>query len=388
MTPTPDSEVDSVSEKSGKQLNQAPSAASQMNMRGVFLHVLADALGSVIVCASACVIMFTNFEYKDYVDPTLSVLMVTLIMYSTWGLLVESAMILLQTVPTHIQIDSLQRKLLQEVIELLLNVCLLFDCSGFSGSFMSLATFIVFKVSIEMSRINVIFQELQTRDFNFFLCWMYYHIWSLSLWRSSSLVNLIRHERPKDTCPSKWPLSSHRKSRGRGLSDDVLFFLTTFPLCHSLSLMTQIDGVLAVHEFHVWQLAGDRIIASAHIRCHNLHDYMQIAEKVKEFFHNEGIHSTTIQPEFIDLENENEVSFCLMVIVVSLLPELMRLLSSAMERNHYDDTASCLLYPWLLTCDWILIVLYLSLTFLSCTETPDLSIANSNILQLISAVQG
>jgi hypothetical protein len=70
------------------------------------------------------------------------------------------------------------------------------------------------------------------------------------------------------------------------------------------------------------------------------------------------------------------------------LPELMRLLSSAMERNHYDDTASCLLYPWLLTCDWILIVLYLSLTFLSCTETPDLSIANSNILQLISAVQG
>lgn len=64
----------------------------------------------------------------------------------------------------------------------------------------------------------------------------------------------------------------------------------------------QIDGVLAVHEFHVWQLAGDRIIASAHIRCHNLQEYMAIAEKVKEFFHNEGIHSTTIQPEFTDLE--------------------------------------------------------------------------------------
>ena len=76
----------------------------------------------------------------------------------------------------------------------------------------------------------------------------------------------------------------------------------------------QIDGVLAVHEFHVWQLAGDRIIASAHIRCHNLHDYMQIAEKVKEFFHNEGIHSTTIQPEFVDLE-ENEVSYyCVLLL--------------------------------------------------------------------------
>lgn len=60
--------------------------------------------------------------------------------------------------------------------------------------------------------------------------------------------------------------------------------------------------MLAVHEFHVWQLAGDRIIASAHIRCRNLSEYMRIAEKVKEFFHNEGIHSTTIQPEFLEIE--------------------------------------------------------------------------------------
>lgn len=67
-------------------------------------------------------------------------------------------------------------------------------------------------------------------------------------------------------------------------------------------LLERVDGVLAVHEFHVWQLAGDRIIASAHIRCRNLSEYMRIAEKVKEFFHNEGIHSTTIQPEFLEIE--------------------------------------------------------------------------------------
>lgn len=81
-------------------------------------------------------------------------------------------------------------------------------------------------------------------------------------------------------------------------SDSVIFHFTHL----SLPLL-QINGVLAVHEFHVWQLAGDRIIASAHIRCRNLTDYMQIAEKVKEFFHNEGIHSTTIQPEFVDIES-------------------------------------------------------------------------------------
>lgn len=42
--------------------------------------------------------------------------MVILILYSTYPLLKESAMILLQTVPTHIKVDSLQNKLLQEVL--------------------------------------------------------------------------------------------------------------------------------------------------------------------------------------------------------------------------------------------------------------------------------
>lgn len=38
--------------------------ASQMNMRGVFLHVLSDALGSVIVIISAAIITWTDWEYK------------------------------------------------------------------------------------------------------------------------------------------------------------------------------------------------------------------------------------------------------------------------------------------------------------------------------------
>ena len=40
--------------------------------------------------------------------------------------------------------------------------------------------------------------------------------------------------------------------------------------------MEKVDGILAVHEFHVWQLTGDRIIASAHIRCLNLEQYMEV----------------------------------------------------------------------------------------------------------------
>lgn len=48
-----------------------------------------------------------------------------------------------------------------------------------------------------------------------------------------------------------------------------------------------------------------QMIALYYFRCRNLSEYMKIAEKVKEFFHNEGIHSTTIQPEFVEV---NEVS--------------------------------------------------------------------------------
>jgi len=63
----------------------------------------------------------------------------------------------------------------------------------------------------------------------------------------------------------------------------------------------QLNGVLAVHELHVWQLTGNRVIASGHICCHNLQEYMALATKIKQLFHDHGIHSTTIQPEFTDV---------------------------------------------------------------------------------------
>ena len=56
-----------------------------------------------------------------------------------------------------------------------------------------------------------------------------------------------------------------------------------------------------MHEFHVWQLAGNRIIASAHVQCHSLQEYSKMAADIKAYFHDKGIHSTTIQPEFIDV---------------------------------------------------------------------------------------
>lgn len=79
-------------------------SSTQMNMRGAFLHVLSDALGSIIVVISALVVWLTEWKYRFYLDPALSIFLVILILNSVWPLLRESALILLQTVPTHIQV--------------------------------------------------------------------------------------------------------------------------------------------------------------------------------------------------------------------------------------------------------------------------------------------
>lgn len=53
--------------------------------------------------SSVVLLMFVSF-YRFYIDPALSLLIVILILQSVWPLLQESALILLQTVPTHIQV--------------------------------------------------------------------------------------------------------------------------------------------------------------------------------------------------------------------------------------------------------------------------------------------
>ncbi|XP_055348929.1 uncharacterized protein LOC129595828 [Paramacrobiotus metropolitanus] len=160
---------------SDKKPNGKGKSGSQMNMHGVFLHVAGDALGSVIVMVAALVIWLTDWDYRHYIDPALSLVSVIVILSMTIPLLRSSALILLQTVPLHMKAKDVKARL------------------------------------------------------------------------------------------------------------------------------EKVDGVLAVHELHIWQLAGSKIVASAHIWCRDYQEYQRAANRIKQFFHNEGIHSTTIQPEFDDV---------------------------------------------------------------------------------------
>ncbi|KAG2752352.1 cation efflux protein [Suillus brevipes Sb2] len=166
----------------GSETSEAPSksdtvrhnghAHGSMNMRALVLHVLGDALGNVGVIATGLVIWLTEWKYKFYFDPIIS-LVITVIIFSSALPLVQSAsFILLQGVPPAISLDDVRESILD------------------------------------------------------------------------------------------------------------------------------VDGVLSVHELHVWQLSESKIVASVHVTASRNHDFMPVAAEIRKALHHHGIHSSTIQPEY------------------------------------------------------------------------------------------
>jgi len=80
-----------------------------LNIRGAFLHVVADALGSV-GAISAGVIMYLTGWYQA--DALVSMAIGVLIFYSSAKLIRDSLNVLLEAVPSHIDLDVLERKML------------------------------------------------------------------------------------------------------------------------------------------------------------------------------------------------------------------------------------------------------------------------------------
>uniref|UniRef100_A0AC35GFP1 Zinc transporter 1 n=1 Tax=Panagrolaimus sp. PS1159 TaxID=55785 RepID=A0AC35GFP1_9BILA len=168
---------------STKSSNTTPEKSVNLNMKGVFLHVLSDTLGSciVIISATICWIFPDIYFLQNYLDPIMSIIMVVIIAISTFPLVLETAMVLLQTTPKFIDTEELKTQLLQ------------------------------------------------------------------------------------------------------------------------------VKGVTAVHEFHIWRLVGECIIATVHIHFKNLDDFLQAADMITKYFHQSGIHSVTIQPEFDEGDENNKL---------------------------------------------------------------------------------
>lgn len=80
-----------------------------LNVKGAFIHLMADAVISVGVVIAGIVILFSNWWW---VDPCVSLIIVMLVITSTWGLLRDSVNLILDAVPKTIDHQEVEQYLL------------------------------------------------------------------------------------------------------------------------------------------------------------------------------------------------------------------------------------------------------------------------------------
>ncbi|MET0502277.1 MAG: cation diffusion facilitator family transporter [Candidatus Binatia bacterium] len=79
-----------------------------LNLRGAFLHIVSDALGSVGAIVAGLIMLWTGWYVAD---PLISVLIGLLILHSSWSLVKESLSVLMQAVPKGIRLEDVQQAL-------------------------------------------------------------------------------------------------------------------------------------------------------------------------------------------------------------------------------------------------------------------------------------
>jgi len=78
-------------------------ADDNLNIRGAYLHVLGDLLGSIGAITAGVVILTTGWMPAD---PIISVVIALLILVSAWRLVREATDVLMEAVPSHIDMNS------------------------------------------------------------------------------------------------------------------------------------------------------------------------------------------------------------------------------------------------------------------------------------------
>ena len=77
-----------------------------LNLRGAWLHVLSDALGSVGALAAGGLVWWRGWTWTD---PLASAIIAVLVLRSSWRLLDEAVHVLMEGAPAHIDVDELRR---------------------------------------------------------------------------------------------------------------------------------------------------------------------------------------------------------------------------------------------------------------------------------------
>lgn len=80
-----------------------------MAVRAVFVHVVSDLVGSIGVLIAGALTLFTGWRQAD---PIVSIVIGCLIVYGSWELVRDGVDILMESVPSHINLDELRDDLL------------------------------------------------------------------------------------------------------------------------------------------------------------------------------------------------------------------------------------------------------------------------------------
>jgi cobalt-zinc-cadmium efflux system protein len=76
-----------------------------LNLRGAFLHVVSDAVGSVGAIAAGVIMLTTGWYLAD---PLISMFIGGLILFSSWSLVKDSVSVLMQSVPKGIRLEEVR----------------------------------------------------------------------------------------------------------------------------------------------------------------------------------------------------------------------------------------------------------------------------------------
>lgn len=80
--------------------------SESLNVRGAWLHVATDALGSIQAVVAGGLILWFGWNWAD---PVASVLIALLVVWSSWSLLKESIDVLMESTPAHLDTDEIRR---------------------------------------------------------------------------------------------------------------------------------------------------------------------------------------------------------------------------------------------------------------------------------------
>lgn len=81
---------------------------SSLNVRGAWLHVLSDTLGSVGVIAAAFLVWAFGWTRAD---PIASIAIALLVIFASWNLIRETVGVLMESAPGHIDVEEVRRAL-------------------------------------------------------------------------------------------------------------------------------------------------------------------------------------------------------------------------------------------------------------------------------------